>query len=62
MSSYINNLCALLSITDTSRIKIVGVYSGSTIVESMILPSSLIDNSTNSTNTSASGNITADAQ
>lgn len=32
MSSYINNLCALLSITDTSRVKIVGVYQASTIV------------------------------
>ena len=32
MSNYINNLAALLSITDQSRIKIVGVFTGSTIV------------------------------
>jgi hypothetical protein len=30
MSSFIDNLCALLGVTDTSRVKIVGVYTGST--------------------------------
>lgn len=32
MSNFIDNLCALLGITDNSRVKIVGVHSGSTIV------------------------------
>lgn len=59
MSSYIDNLCALLSITDRSRVKIVGVYTGSTIVKSMILPAS---NSTgNSTSSNSSSNSTEPA-
>jgi hypothetical protein len=54
MSNYIDNLCALLSITDTSRVKIVGVYTGSTIVQAMILPASnLTDNSSSASNSSA---------
>jgi hypothetical protein len=36
MSSYIDNLCALLKITDFSRVKIVGVYTGSIAVTSTI--------------------------
>lgn len=36
LSSFINNLCAILRITDTSRVKVVGVYSGSTIVNTVI--------------------------
>lgn len=60
MSSFIDNLCALLGVTDTSRIKVVGVYSGSTIVKTMILPASLTaDNSTNGTsNATSSSNVT----
>ena len=45
MSNYIDNLAALLGITDQSRIKIVGVHTGSTIVETVIEA----DNNTNST-------------
>ena len=60
MSSFIDNLCALLGVTDTSRVKIVGVYTGSTIVKTMILPpntNNSTDNSTdNSTNSSAFSN------
>lgn len=37
-SSYLNNLCALLHINDTSRVVIVGVYTGSVIVVASILP------------------------
>jgi hypothetical protein len=36
MSSFISNLCALLGITDTSRVKVVGVISGSTEVQTLI--------------------------
>ena len=35
-TNFIDRLCALLGITDTSRVKVVGVYSGSTIVEAVI--------------------------
>lgn len=51
LSSFISNLCALIGITDTSRVKIVGVVTGSTAVTMVILPSG--DNST--TNSSSSG-------
>lgn len=37
-SSFITNLCALLNIQDTSRVKIVGVFSGSTLVKTFIDP------------------------
>jgi hypothetical protein len=30
---FIDKMCAILGITDTSRLKIVGVYTGSTIVD-----------------------------
>ena len=33
MSSFISNLCALLNIRDQSRVKVVGVYAGSAIVD-----------------------------
>ena len=36
MSSYINNLCAILGIVDQSRVKIVGIYHGSSKVETVI--------------------------
>lgn len=36
VTNFINNLCALLNIRDTSRVKVVGVYSGSTIVSTAI--------------------------
>lgn len=48
-SSYISNLCALLSISDYSRVKIVGVKSGSAIIDLHILPNG--DSSANTTNT-----------
>jgi hypothetical protein len=38
ITTFINNVCALLNITDTSRVKVVGVYSGSTTVTAVILP------------------------
>lgn len=38
-TKFIDRLAALLSITDASRIKIVGVYSGSTVVQTAIFPS-----------------------
>ena len=45
MLNYTGNLAALLGISDQSRIKIVGVHTGSTIVETVIEA----DNNTNST-------------
>lgn len=48
-SSYISNLCALLNINDYSRVKIVGVRSGSAIIDLHIFPNG--DSSTNTTNT-----------
>lgn len=38
LTSFISNLCALLGITDTSRVKVVGVVAGSTIVHTAIIP------------------------
>ena len=39
ITNFINNLCALLNIVDTSRVKVVGVHSGSTVVTTSITPS-----------------------
>ena len=36
MSSFISNLCALLNIQDQSRVKVVGVYSGSIVINAFI--------------------------
>lgn len=36
MTNFINNLCALLHVTDTSRVKVVGVFSGSTTITTTI--------------------------
>lgn len=38
VTKFINRMCALLSINDTSRVKIVGVYTGSVQVVSIIEP------------------------
>jgi hypothetical protein len=38
VTKFINRMCALLSINDTSRVKVVGVYAGSVSIESMIEP------------------------
>ena len=57
MSSFIDNLCALLGVTDTSRVKIVGVYTGSTIVKTMILPPNTNNSTDNSTDNSTSSSI-----
>lgn len=40
ITNFINNLAALLQIQDTSRIKVVGVHQGSTIVTTAVTPSS----------------------
>lgn len=39
VTNFINNLCALLNIVDTSRVKVVGVVSGSTTVIAAVTPS-----------------------
>jgi hypothetical protein len=52
LTNFINNLCALLKISDTSRVKVVGVYSGSTVV------STVIEAATTSTPTTASNSTT----
>lgn len=36
ITNFINNLCALLNIVDTSRVKVVGVFSGSTTVHAAV--------------------------
>lgn len=54
MSNFIDNLCALLTIEDRSRVKIVGVYAGSVIVQTVILPPlNATDNSTSNSTTSS---------
>ena len=40
LTNFIDNLCALLGVTDTSRVKVVGVHSGSTAVTVDVTPSS----------------------
>ena len=54
MTNFINNLCALLNIVDTSRVKVVGVHSGSTTVTTVISPT------TNATVTTSNGTNTTD--
>lgn len=51
----VDNMCAILGINDQSRVKIVGVYTGSTNVSILITPSS-------ATNDSTSFNSAADLQ
>ena len=47
VTKFINRMCALLSINDTSRIKIVGVYAGSVnIVSYVMAPPIPLDSST----------------
>lgn len=53
-TNFINSLCALLNIRDTSRVKIVGVFTGSTTVVASVGPTSDPDNTTNSTNSTNS--------
>jgi hypothetical protein len=38
LTDFITNLAALLNVTDTSRIKVVGVLSGSTTIATILLP------------------------
>lgn len=38
VTKFINRMCALLNINDTSRVKIVGIYTGSVQVVSIIDP------------------------
>jgi len=52
VTNFINNLCALLNIVDTSRVKIVGVFSGSTTITTTVTDS--INSTTNSTDPSLS--------
>ena len=55
ITNFINNLCALLNIVDTSRVKVVGVFSGSTTVTAVVTPSNATnDNLTDISNTAAS--------
>jgi hypothetical protein len=52
LTNFINNLCAMLSITDTSRVKVVGVFTGSVVV------SAVIEAATTPTNTTISNSST----
>jgi hypothetical protein len=38
VTKFINRMCALLNINDTSRVKVVGVYAGSVEVTTFIEP------------------------
>jgi hypothetical protein len=66
ITNFINNLAALLQITDTSRIKVVGVHSGSTNISTVITGSasptdpsvaSIANNAQSSAVASGLGNI-----
>lgn len=59
-STFITNLCALLGITDTSRVKIVGVVTGSTIVTTSITDTGSTSgtNATNGTNSTGGSTLT----
>ena len=66
ITNFINNLCALLNIVDTSRVKVVGVHSGSTVVTTSITPSTTNTSdptpaaaATTASNTAASGALQA---
>lgn len=50
ITNFINNLCALLNIVDTSRVKVVGVHSGSVSVTTVITPSSVTSTTNETTN------------
>jgi len=53
VTRFINRMAALLKINDTSRVKVVGVFSGSTVVQTQILPPAVpLGTSTASTNPS----------
>lgn len=39
LTNFVNNLCALLNIQDTSRVKVVGVFSGSVTVTALVTAS-----------------------
>lgn len=58
ITNFINNLCALLNIVDTSRVKVVGVLSGSVQVIVSITPSSS-PNSTEPTIPAISAGLTS---
>ena len=36
LTKFVDRICALLNIQDTSRVKVVGVYTGSTLVQAVI--------------------------
>ena len=59
ITNFINNLCALLNIVDTSRVKVVGVHSGSTVVTTSITPSTqnVSDTSVSAASTAATAAI-----
>lgn len=59
LTTFINNLCALLKITDTSRVKVVGVYNGSVIINTQIEAATVTTPTTvsNSSTTSNSADL-----
>lgn len=60
VTKFINRMCALLSINDTSRIKIVGVYAGSVNIVSFVLPPPIpLDSSTVNMNAAQLAEITS---
>lgn len=54
-TKFIDRMCAVLGITDTSRLKIVGVYSGSVQIVAYIdeSQSTTTDNATQANNTAS---------
>lgn len=47
-TEFIDRMCALLGVTDTSRLKIVGIYTGSVIIKAYLDESTetTVDNAT----------------
>jgi hypothetical protein len=58
LSSFISNLCALIGITDTSRVKVVGVVSGSIAVSTVILNSGNSNGNSSGSGSGSSGTST----
>lgn len=56
VTKFIDRVCAFLNIVDTSRVKVVGVSSGSTNILAVITPA--VNNNTDSTSAPDTQNAT----
>ncbi len=58
-TKFVNRMCALMGINDTSRVKIVGIYTGSVSIIAVIEPPMIpLINSTQNDKISEYGNVT----